>query len=80
MKQLPGSREIAVPISHFQVVPGEDSAMGLMTVGNEPAVLVLENAAMASHALPGSKMSRLKITIVHKVTLTNKDNNKDKMV
>ena len=43
--------------------------LGLMTVGNEPAILVLQNVAMASRALPGSKMPRLKVTIVNKVTL-----------
>lgn len=41
----------------------------MMTVGNEPAILVLQDVAMASRALPGSKMPRLKVTIVHKVTL-----------
>ena len=41
----------------------------MMTVGNKPAILVLQDVAMASRALPGSKMPRLKVTIVHKVTL-----------
>ena len=41
----------------------------LVTVGNEPAILVLQNVAMASRALPRSKMPRLKVTIVDKLTL-----------
>ena len=48
---------------------GEGSSYAFETGGNEPAILLLDNVAMASCALPGSKVSRLKVTIVHKVAL-----------
>ena len=43
-------------------------ANNLKLDGNQPAILTLQNVAIASRALPGSKVSRLKVAIVHKVT------------
>ena len=43
-------------------------ANNLKLDGNQPAILTLHNIAIASRALPGSKVSRLKVAIVHKVT------------
>ena len=45
----------------------------MMTCGNEPAILAQHYVAMAARALPGSKVPRLKVTIVHKVTLVVTD-------
>ena len=36
--------------------------------GYQPAILTLHNVAIASRALPGSKVSRLKVAIMYKVT------------
>ena len=44
-----------------------------MNGGNEPAILAQHYVAMAARALPGSKVPRLKVTIVHKVTLVVTD-------
>ena len=40
-----------------------------LIVGNEPAIVVFHHIALTPSALPASQLTRLKVAIVHKVTL-----------
>lgn len=40
-----------------------------LVVGNKPAIVVFHHIALTPSALPASQVTRLKVTIVHKVTL-----------